>query len=439
MSTAAASRAARVSPFAALAALVAVAALLAAVLADHPPGTAVPAAVAGAAALVAFAAARYELTIAAGFLLLGVVRVEPAPSDALLAVAIGLAIVAGRFDLRRVPGGMLALVVVLLALNLLSMTAATELGDALRFFAITLYMLVLAVWLATYARTPRRMRRIIGAYVAGACLFAALAVLALFVPFPGHDALTGESGTRAQGLFKDPNVFGPFLIPAALILLEETLRPRLLGLRRVTSGALLAVLVLGIVFAYSRAAWLNLAVGVLVMLVVMALRVDSGRAAAGALALVAVVAGLGGAAVVATGSAGFLQERARVQAYDTERFSAQRTGVHLAEQHVLGVGPGQFEEQQSRQQVSSHSIYIRLLAEQGVLGLVTIVALLGGTLALALGNAAAGRDAYGVGAAALLGAWCGLLANSAFVDTLHWRHLWVVAALIWVAAARARP
>ena len=48
----------------------------------------------------------------------------------------------------------------------------------------------------------------------------------------------------------------------------------------------------------------------------------------------------------------------------------------------------------------------------------------------------AGRDAHGVGSAAMLGAWCGLLANSAFVDTLHWRHLWLVAALIWVAAAR---
>jgi O-antigen ligase len=438
MSTASATRAPRLSPIAELAAGGAVAAVFALALAGHPPATAAVAALAGAAAVFALAAARYELTIAAGFLLLGVVRVEPAPSDALLAVAIGLAIAGGRFDLRRVPDAMLALIVLLLALNLLSMTGAAQLGDALRFFAITLYMLVLAVWLATYLRTPERMRRVAGAYVAGACLLAGLSVLALFVPFPGHSALLGESGTRAEGLFKDPNVFAPFLVPAALLLLDECLRPRVLGLRRGTSGALLAVLVLGIVFAYSRAAWLNLGVAVLVMLTVMALRADSGRAAAGALAVVAVIAGLGGAAVIATGSTGFLQERARVQTYDTQRFSAQRTGVHLAEEHVLGVGPGQFEQQQGQQQVSSHSIYVRVLAEQGVLGLVTIVAILAGTLALALGNAAAGRDAHGVGAAALLGAWCGLLANSAFVDTLHWRHLWVVAALIWVAAGVRR-
>jgi hypothetical protein len=43
-----------------------------------------------------------------------------------------------------------------------------------------------------------------------------------------------------------------------------------------------------------------------------------------------------------------------------------------------------------------------------------------------------------VGSAAALGAWCGLLANSAFVDTLHWRHLWLVAALVWVAALTRR-
>ena len=28
------------------------------------------------------------------------------------------------------------------------------------------------------------------------------------------------------------------------------------------------------------------------------------------------------------------------------------------------------------------------------------------------------------------------LLNGAFVDTLHWRHLWFVAALIWAGASR---
>ena len=435
MSTAPATRTARLSPITGLAVGAALAAVLVVAIATHPPPLTLAAALVAAAGIVALAAARYDLTIAAGFVLLGVVRVEPAPSDALLAAAAAVAVVAGRFDLRRMPGTILGLLVFLLALNLVSMTAAAELGDAVRFFAITLYMVVLAVWLTTYLNTRERMRRVVGAYVAGAAAFALLAVLALFVGYPGHDLLAGENASRAQGLFKDPNVFGPFLIPAALILLEESLRPRLFRLRRAVNVALLAVLVLGIVFAYSRAAWLNLVVAVCVMLAVMALRADAGRSAAGALALIATVAAVGGAAVVLTGSAGFLQERAQIQSYDTQRFSAQRTGVELAEDHALGIGPGQFE---TASPVSAHSIYIRVLAEQGPLGLAVLVMLLGATLALAGANAVSGRDAHGVGAAVLLGAWCGLLANSAFVDTLHWRHLWFVAALIWVAATRVR-
>jgi O-antigen ligase len=425
----------RASPIVGLAAGAALALALGAALASDPPAPRLLAAVVGLIAVLTLAASRYELTVAAGFLLLGVVRVEPAPSDALLGAAAALMVVSGRFDLRRVPASMLTLIVALLALNLLSLTEAADMDRALRFLGITIYLAVFAVWLTLYLQSGDRMRRVVAAYVAGAAVFAAVAVLGLFVAYPGHETLTGESATRAQGLFKDPNVFGPFLVPAALIMLEETLRPRLLGWRRTTSAALLAVLTLGIVFAYSRAGWLNFSVAVAVLLVVMSVRADAGRVAAGALALVAVVAIVGGAAVVATGSTQFLQERARVQTYDTERFSAQRSGLQLASDHVLGIGPGQFEQASV---VSSHSIYIRVLAEQGVLGLVTLAALLAGTLALAVGNALAGRDAHGVGSAALLGAWCGLLANSAFVDTLHWRHLWLVAALVWVAAVRAR-
>ena len=51
-------------------------------------------------------------------------------------------------------------------------------------------------------------------------------------------------------------------------------------------------------------------------------------------------------------------------------------------------------------------------------------------------NAIFGRDTYGIGSAALLGAWVGALFNGFFVDTLHWRHLWLLAALIWAGSAR---
>ena len=58
------------------------------------------------------------------------------------------------------------------------------------------------------------------------------------------------------------------------------------------------------------------------------------------------------------------------------------------------------------------------------------------TLVLASRNAIMGRDAYGIGSAALLGIWMGIVVNSFVVDTLHWRHVWVVAAMIWAASMR---
>jgi O-antigen ligase len=140
-----------------------------------------------------------------------------------------------------------------------------------------------------------------------------------------------------------------------------------------------------------------------------------------------------GLAVELTGSAGFLESRAALQSYDSDRFGAQRAGIEFAADYPLGIGPGQFEVFVP---IGAHSTYVRALAEEGVLGLMVVLALLLVTLWLAARNAVAGRDTYGVGSGTLLGAWCGLLATSAVVDTLHFRILWVVAALIWAGAAR---
>jgi hypothetical protein len=60
------------------------------------------------------------------------------------------------------------------------------------------------------------------------------------------------------------------------------------------------------------------------------------------------------------------------------------------------------------------------------------------TIAAAVGNTVAGRETYGIGSAALLAALCGILVNSAVIDSFHWRHFWIVVALIWAGSARRR-
>lgn len=407
---------------------------LALMLYRYPPSAAMVAVLSvGMIGVLALAVWNYEAAVTLGFLLFGIVVFEPAPPDGVFAVVIAVAAVTGRFKVERVPLAVFILVGTFISLNILSAIEAIDPKIAARFMTITIYVCVFGVWFTSYLDSERRALQVMRAYIIPATIVAFLASAALFVPVPKGGLFLAYEGTRATGLFQDPNVFGPFLVPAALILLQEILDPRLLRAR--TSVKLGAFLILtgGVLFSYSRAAWGNWVVGVIVLLAVLMMRRGGSRKALAMVAML-VITTLGVAGTLAaTGALGFLEERAHIQTYDTQRFGAQRTGIELAAQHPAGIGPGQFE---LRAPISAHSTYVRTLAEQGILGLAVIVALFLATLVFAGANAIAGRDTYGIGSAALLGAWVGLLVNSFVVDTLHWRHLWFVAALIWVGTMR---
>jgi O-antigen ligase len=383
--------------------------------------------------MLALAVLRYEWAVALAFLLSAVVLFEPAPTDAAFAVIICVALVTGRMDLRTTPLGPLLGVSAFIALNLVACLEAIDPARAARFMSITVYLCAFALWVPSWVTTRKHTRTLLRIYIGIAVVSAVVGTAALFAPLPGHDLLTIYSGTRARALFKDPNVFGPFLVPATLILMQETLEPRLLRSGRLFKLVMLAALVCGILFSYSRAAWLNFVIGAVVMGCVLALRRGGGGRAFVFLGVMLLSAVIVVASIQVTGQLSFLQERAQYQTYDNQRFGAQSGGIAIGERHPIGVGPGQFELVEP---ISAHSTYVRALAEEGVLGFVVLVALFFGTLLMALRNAVRGWDTQGIGSTALLAAWCGILANSVFVDTLHWRHLWLVAGLIWAASAR---
>jgi hypothetical protein len=410
------------------------AALLSVVLSRYPPTLELAAAAGlGLLAVLALTLTSQQAAAALGFALLGVVYFEPAPTDLVFFVIVAVALATGRFQVRRVPAPVIGIIGAFLALNLLSAVEVVDVPRALTYFATTLYVAVLGVWVTGWLTTRRRARIAVGGYLVAAVAAATLGLLALFLPVPGRDLIVAED--RVVALFKDPNVFGPFVIPTALILVEEILSPRLFRLRRVLKALVLLVLALGVLFSYSRGAWANLAVGLAMLLLVLALRRGGGRKVMLAFSLVLVAGALVVGTVAVSGSADFVAERAHIQSYDSDRFGAWVAGLEPAQRYPFGVGPGQFESIAS---ISAHSTYVRAVAEQGLPGLIAISALMTFTLGAALANAVAGRDTYGVGSAALLGAWCGLLVNSFVIDTLHWRHLWVVAALIWAGWARRR-
>jgi hypothetical protein len=380
----------------------------------------------------------YDTAVAIGLLLMGVVRFEPAPPDIAFAVIISVAAVTGRFRLSRVPPVLRWVLAATLVINVVSMLDVVSLTEAARFLFITLYLVIFALWLTAYVDGPFRARRVVVTWLWIGIVSAIVSLVALNLGGPLRTLLLSgvDDSQRASGFFKDPNVFGPFLIPIALIVLELWIAPRLprlLRMRAVTYWAALLILALGVLFSYSRAAWANFAIGVAVMLAASSLRRRGARRALQALVTLLLIAGAALVVLSAMGSIGFLEQRAHLQAYDTQRFAAQSLGWQLGWTHPVGIGLGQFE---LYSRVASHSTFVRVFAEQGFIGLVAWVALLLSTLVVALRNVVIGRDTYGIGSTALLGAWCGLIFNSVVVDTLHWRHLWVVVALIWAGAAR---
>ena len=384
--------------------------------------------------VLALALARYELAAGLGMLIFGVVYIQPAPPDAVLMIVMLVALVTGRFTLRRIPFSIVALLGIFLVLNLVSAIFAHSPGRVAFFLSITAYLCFFSVWVTSFVDSMRRARALLVPLVIGAVVSAALGVAVLYLSFPGKSAVDFSDGLRARGFFKDPNVFGPFCVFVALLMVSELLDPRLLKARRALKFVMLVVLALGVLFAGSRAAWLNAAVATLTMLVAYSLRRGGGSKAVAILVTLIVLAAAGSLALAASGSEGFLSSRAHFQSYDVRRFNAQEAGLKIVQQYPFGIGPGQFEQDVD---YASHSTYVRVLAEQGFLGLFVTLGVLLLTLGMATRNVILGRDTYGIGSVPLLAAFVGLLANSAFVDTLHWRHLWLVAGLIWAGAMRS--
>jgi hypothetical protein len=382
-----------------------------------------------AAFLLALGLWRPAVLAAVGFALLPVVRREPAPVDVAFAALVFAVLLAapGRIKLRP---GVATAVAAFAGVTVLSTANANDISRALQYEWTTLYLVAAGIVMSAIFWNETTARRCITAYIAAASASSILGVLALFVHFPGSHALLYDPH-RTMAFFKDPNVFSGFLVPGIAILVDELADPKLLPWRLRTKVAALGTLAAGLLFAFSRAAFLNAAIAVFVVLGVNLARRGGLRYALRLLGPIVVVGVLGYGLLAAAHQTHFLESRSHLQAYDAQRFATQSEALHDATRHLFGFGPGQVEVNLP---LASHSLYARVAYEQGVPGLVTMIGLFGMTLVIAL--ALAFRSSrVGVGGAALAGTWCGVLANSFFIDTLHWRHVWLFAGLIWANLA----
>ena len=205
----------------------------------------------------------FQALVCLAMLLEIVVFVEPAPVDAAMLFCFGLCVLLGKFSLTAIGNLPLISLTVFALANLISMYDPLDPDRALWYVLVTLYLV--GSWFffvglfGSYGQPM--MARLINAYCIAGLLSAVLGIGAYFHLLPFQDLLL--SGGRVRGLFKDPNVYGPYLVPVALFALTRSAGA--VGWRsKAAFFSLFLVTVAAILLCFSRACWLNFAVALVV-------------------------------------------------------------------------------------------------------------------------------------------------------------------------------
>ena len=295
------------------------------------------------------------------------------------------------------------------------------------------------------------------AWVAVGCAVALYGMGAVL--FQGHTSLgrmLGPRGMRAVGTFTDPNVFADYLVMSLFMVLS-------LGghMGRALRLGAAAILMLGLLASKSNGGALSLLVGLVVWALVRARTLRFSVPALAGMTLFAVSMALAGWWMISglgVGAAGF--ERltsgsfmARAGHSSEGRLKIWKQLEHTY-QRALGIGPGNsrwvtlsFEERvrpNSMFSKEAHSDYLAFAIERGPLAALALLFLAGQTFAKV---AAAWRRRARAGmadpaAGALVAALAGALASSAVhsltIERLHFRHFWLLLAVVCALAETTR-
>lgn len=414
----------------------------------------------------------------AGFCLFWLVRFEPAPCDFLL----GLASIVWFADWvihRRGLGLELPdwFLLGFVLVNLAGLTFTPILGNSFRFVMITIYLAILYIFLRQAFDDKSLRQTVIKLYIGCTILTGILiwiATIGLTIwRDPAKLSLLLNNVQLGfftpSAFFKDPNVAGSFMAPAASYFAWRIIKEGLSAIRIM----LFCFLTGSIFLTFSRGAVLSLAICCLILFWVTSAprRRKLGLLFTSAvlvlvlpLALVfnpitdewaskvfphlplirrVITDGLNPASQVSTNdaentSSGSLINRlladypSLIQYYDSGgRYYAWLAGTKVfLESPVLGSGPGSFEyyspaleKELGAEKIvpSAHNLYIRVLAENGSVGFIFLTCF----VIYSWRSARFPQDNFWIKSALI-----GVLVNAFFIDTLHHRHLWLLLALL---------
>jgi O-antigen ligase len=365
----------------------------------------------------------------------GVVFTEPAPVDAL---TIGLIILLPAIGLVAINRALIAYISLWSVAGAAAIFAATfslDLGKTLTHVGVTLYLYLASfVFAAFVAKSPIRHTELIyKAWTWAAVAAAVAALIGYFGLLPGaYDLFTKYE--RASGTFKDPNVLGPFLVPPFLYLVNVALaRP---WHRMIAPLTIAAMLSFALLVTFSRGAWMSITVALLIFayLTLLTSNRASTRLKLVALLIAGAIFAAGVISIALTSdyiSDLFLQRSSLEMSYDTGsegRFGGQEKAVGLITENPLGIGAQEFALRHHSEEV--HNVYLSLLLNAGWLGGGIYWIMVALTIVLGFRHAMKVSEAR----ALFLVAYAAFVANAfegAIVDTDHWRHFYLLMAVIW--------
>jgi len=358
-----------------------------------------------------------------------VVMVEPALCDILFPPVFALTLITGHMlSPFRMPKVLLASLGLFILANYVSLFGARGwgYGESITYMAVTIYLLLYVVFLAGFLGKfgEPGMRVVRDGYQIAAVIAAGIGILASLHVLPNSQMFFRDASmVRVQSTFKDPNVFAPFLIGAIFLSLPPLIHLRRLQIRHlVVIGLSLA----GVTVAFSRGAYVHFAVSIVVFLALQFLVIREQRAnrriVAGIILVVPLLFLAIGYLLMSTDLGAYGSERLTLQSYDQRRFSNQIASLSVAAENVWGIGPGQYGRPRFIQDV--HNNYLKILVENGVMGLFAYLAMIVTSLFYGFAGVLR-RGRFAATQAACVAVVLGLLVENMVIDTLHWRHFFV--------------
>ncbi|MFP3727375.1 O-antigen ligase family protein [Priestia filamentosa] len=355
----------------------------------------------------------------------GIVIFEPAPIDLGITFLFIVGILFARISIRNSLSSLYMLLFALIITNLIPLLMAGDKIIGIKYFAVTLYLMLSWLFFIGLVNVygEKAIKVIFSGYTFAALLSAILGILAYLSLIPSGDMFLKYG--RATGLFKDPNVYGPFMIPIvlyALVKLEDTKKSYKFWWIWVIILASFAILL-----SYSRAAWGSYVAALIVYSFIRFWMKPN-------IKLIISVIVMGG--VIAIGLMYLLSipqiqkdmaSRFAYQEYDNDRFAHQDEALNIALGHPLGKGPGQSELVLN---YATHNSYLRVWLENGYFGLLFYLSLIIFSIFRGIRYALKTKNSlYALAVASIVA----VVINSFVVDVVHWRHFWLVLSIPWFA------